>query len=151
MSNGSEETERERDAEQRRFEHENIRDEQFWFTVTTLGINGFFISSPQQVVHWYVSPIALTLISAYAIFLIGHRHANLTKTIEYPKQMPAVPWRQNLIKTYTHIKIFPSQLWLIICEFSGSFFYILLLLLSLAGVWASAHNTTTPPIPKVSC
>ena len=122
-----------------RFKHLNTRDEQFWFTLTALTVNGFAISSLS--LHPRLVRLNVTIVSLYAIFLIVHRSADYIQgIIVYPEAEGTTEekersWRYKWQQTKVHLGVFFPHLWWVICEFSGSFFYITLLLLSLLAVW----------------
>jgi hypothetical protein len=58
-----------------RDEKKTIVDEHFWFTLTTMGVNGFLISINPNTINPTLVKIASLIISLYAAFLIIHRSA----------------------------------------------------------------------------
>jgi hypothetical protein len=61
---------------------ENVRAEQFWFSLTTLGVNGSLIANaaqqaPAPFFHWIVAIVFSTLLSSFAAYLILERSAFL--------------------------------------------------------------------------
>jgi hypothetical protein len=119
-----------------------IVDEHFWFTATTLGFNAFIISSNSvHDYHWQIRIIS-TFISLFALFLIIHRSAAHANKIEgvYPQDIASLPqkdrtWRHKLSETLCHFKVVVKHIPFVICEFSGSLFYCLLVTISCVGVW----------------
>lgn len=108
-----------------------IVDESFWFTATTLGINGFLVNSS----NFHLSSIGLLLIglvNVFSIYLLVHRSASYhnklkgigTNTVSDKFKKETLP---NLWISIKHVPM-------IFAEFSGSLFYILLIVVSFLGV-----------------
>jgi hypothetical protein len=119
---------------------EKIVDEHFWFTATTLAVNGYLIATNTPPQYNALTKITSTLISLYAIFLIIHRSAALADKIQMPESIRRIPERDKSFihkgkETWVHIKLVPKHLVFVIFEFSGAFFYLLLVLVSCVAVW----------------
>lgn len=119
----------------------NILKEHFWFTATTLAVNGFLMSATIQAKYSFAARVAVsTLISVYAAYLIVQRSAAAAGKIKSPEDLEKIPADQKTFlhkarETWHSLKIVPSHLLFVVCELSGSFFYLLLVLASCVGVW----------------
>ena len=127
--------------------HNNIRDEQFWFTATALGFNAFILSSKTEYApKWFVVIISST-ISIYAIFLIILRSAKHADKIEYevkPKAMEKEKsWKDKSQETTAHLKAVWKHIPWVIFEFSGSFFFVLIVAFSWIAVLLKLFSALT--------
>ena len=118
----------------------NILQEHFWFTATTLAVNGFLMSANIGCKNWYVVRIISTLISAYAVYLIVERSASAANKIKLPKDLEDKKSDKKTAsdkarETWHRFKIVPKHFLFVVCEFSGAFFYLLLVVASCIGVW----------------
>lgn len=121
-----------------------IVDEHFWITATTLAVNGFIISecldlSPASL-FW--ARIGATVISIFAVFLIVHRSSSDAGILKnwYPDRLRGLKREEKKFwhkawETWCHVKLFPFHLVYVVCEASGALFYLLLVVLSVLGVW----------------
>lgn len=119
-----------------------IIDEHFWFTATTIGINGFLITSSVIQNTCISIKIWSTIISTYASFLIFHRsaaHANkfidcLPETLT---KLPQKEWtcKHRAIKTKIELFITIKHVPYVFCAMSGALFYLLLVISSCFAVW----------------
>ena len=117
----------------------NILQEHFWFTATTLAANGFLMSANIECQNWYVLKVISTLISLYAVYLIVERSASAANKVKLPKDLEKKEPEQKTAKdkareTLYRFKIVPKHFLFVVCEFSGSFFYLLLVVASCIGV-----------------
>jgi hypothetical protein len=119
----------------------NILNEHFWFTATTLAVNAFLISATIQGKYSFAARVAVsTLISVYAAYLIVQRSAGAAGKIRFPEDLMKIPadqktFRHKSRETWHTLRIVPSHLLFVVCELSGSFFYLLLVLASCVAVW----------------
>jgi len=118
---------------------DKIVDEHFWITATTLGLNAYLISEKQNLGNSLCTVFFSTIISLYAIFLILHRSEAHADKIKLPPdlQIPESEktYKHKLRETCCHFRMLPSQFLFVVCEFSGAFFYMLLVFFSCIGVW----------------
>ena len=119
------------------FEHREqiIVDQHFWFTATMLGINGWLTSSSDKIVFSAFTLVWITFLNIYAIFLIIHRAAYHADKVIYPENLSNKPQseknvRDKLSETFINVKITLNHIPFVIAEFSGSLFYVLLVLTS---------------------
>jgi len=121
---------------------EKIIDEHFWFTATTIGFNFVVIDKIIGKVDFnYVFPYIL-IVNLYAIYLILHRaaaHAQrlapVSSKFEGDKTC-ADKLKETRNNVWSAIKMLP----IVIVEFSGSLFYILLITGSFLGIILLNHN-----------
>jgi hypothetical protein len=123
---------------------DNILQEQTWFTATTLGVNALLMSETAQTKHLLAARLASTVLSAFAAYLILERSAGATGKVDLPEDLKKIPANQKtpwhkVRETAARLKVMPAHLLFVVCEFSGSFFYLLLVLGSCAAVWLSAR------------
>jgi hypothetical protein len=117
--------------------HENIRDEQFWFTTAVVGFNALLLGSETSKLS-NVLVIAFTaIVSAFGAYLI------LTRWIHAANRAPLNPpdaKHASAIERLTYsgkelcqcLKSLPY----VFAEFSGSLFYLCLIVLSFLSVLA---------------
>jgi hypothetical protein len=119
----------------------NVLKEHFWFTATTLALNAFLLSDTIRGKYSFAARAAVsTLFSLYAAYLIVNRSAAAAGKIKFPRDLEEIPADQKTFKhkfreTWHTLKIVPRHLLFVVCELSGAFFYLLLLLVSCVGVW----------------
>lgn len=116
---------------------DNVLQEQLWFAGTTLVVNGLLLSEAAQHYHPVVARGASTLISIYAAYLILERSAEAAGTLppdESPKEAERA-WRRKKSETWRRFKVMPAQFLFVVSEFSGSLFYLLIVLGSCLAVW----------------
>lgn len=121
-----------------------IIDQQFWFTATTMSVNGFLVSMCDKVnfstfTFWWI-----TFINFYAIYLLIQRGASHAYKTGLPPKLTIKPpsergFLDKLKETVFYFKISFNHIPYIIGEFSGTLFYILLVLSSYAA-FASICN-----------
>jgi hypothetical protein len=118
--------------------HNNIRDEQFWFTATAIGLNGFILSSNIESISKCFILAASTCVTFYAIFLIVLRSAKHADKIVYAPGMKGSEkeknWKDKKNETIAHLKAASHHIPYVIFEFSGSFFFVLIVVLSWVAV-----------------
>jgi len=121
---------------------DNVLQEQLWFTATTLGVNALLMSDTAQRRHWLAARIVSTVISVYAAYLILERSAGTAGKIKLPadlveqiKDAAQTTYQHKARETWYRIKAIPSHFIWVACEFSGSFFYLWLVLGSCGAVW----------------
>lgn len=120
----------------------NILQEHLWFTATTLAVNGFLMSEAIQNKHSCAARAVSTVVSAYAAYLIVQRSAAAADKIKLPEDLKNIKpdqstFRHKVRETWYNVKIVPSHFLFVVCELSGAFFYLLLVLASCSGVWLS--------------
>lgn len=126
----------EKDIEKNKLELRNrIIDQQFWFTATTMGVNGFLISNYDKIIYSHFSLWWISFINFYAIFLIIHRAASHAFKTTLPQKLSRKPQSEKgffdkFKETLFYFKVAFEHIPFIIGEFSGSLFYILLVLTS---------------------
>jgi hypothetical protein len=116
----------------------NILQEHFWFTATTLAVNGFLMSANIECQNWYVLKVISTLISLYAVYLIVERSASAANKVKLPEDLKEPVEKMATDKareTWYRLKIVPKHFLFVACELSGAFFYLLLVVASCIGVW----------------
>lgn len=121
---------------------DNVLREQLWFTATTLGVNALLMSDAAQDGHLVAARIASTVISLYAAYLIIQRSAGAAGKIKLPKDLEQVGadqrnWRHKARETWCRFRVIPAHFLWVVFEFSGSFFYLLLVLGSCGAVWTA--------------
>ena len=121
----------------RSFEHieQIIVQQQFWFSATMLGVNGFLISSKSIEPYSIYTLISVSFLNLFALFLITTRAASHADKIHYPERITKIPkpqhtYKHNAIETYIRIKASIKHIPFMILEFSGALFYTLLVLIS---------------------
>jgi hypothetical protein len=118
--------------------HNNIRDEQFWFTATAIGLNGFILSSNIESISKCFILAASTCVTLYAVFLIILRSAKHADKIVYKSGMKASEkdkgWKDKMNETIAHLKAVWHHIPYVVFEFSGSFFFVMIVLLSWIAV-----------------
>ena len=117
----------------------DILQEHFWFTATTLAVNGFLMSGTVDCKQLYARVIS-TLISFYAGYLIIERSASAAGKFNLSEDLKTIPSDQKTAKhkareTWCRLKIVPKHFLFVVCELSGAFFYLLLVAASCIGVW----------------
>jgi hypothetical protein len=118
----------------------HIIDEHFWFTATTLGVNAFLMSSKLAVGRCAIL-VASSVVSLYAIFLVVHRasvHAGIFEGV--PGEDLIYRWRNTRRKL---ARFFPGLAYVLV-DCSGALFYLLLIVISCCGVWATQLAGATP-------
>jgi len=119
---------------------DKIVDEHFWFTATTLAVNGYLLSSDIISKYNLSAKIISSFISLYAIFLIIHRSAAHADKIHMPESLKNIPESEKTFihkgkETWIHFKLIPEHILFVIFEFSGTLFYLILVLFSCIAVW----------------
>lgn len=112
-----------------------IIDQQFWFTATIMGVNGFLISYSSNIVYTKFTLIWITFMNLYTLFLIIHRAASHADKIKIPTKILQKPQGERTpfdkaIETIYHFKACIKHIPFMIAEFSGSLFYSLLVITS---------------------
>lgn len=126
----------EKEIEKNKLELRNrIVDQQFWFTATIMTVNGFLISNYDKITYSYFTLIWISFINFYALFLLIHRSASHAYKITLPAQLSKKPqsergFADKFKETLFHFKVAFNHIPFIIGEFSGTLFYILLVLTS---------------------
>lgn len=116
---------------------DKIVDEHFWFTATTLGVNGFLISTEHFSVHPAAPILCSLLISAYAAILVVGRAAIYAELHKFQAPSDCVdPVALRRAETRYRLRRLPEDFTFVVAELSGAFFYFLLILLSFIGVFA---------------
>lgn len=119
-----------------------IIDEHFWFTLTTLTVNGFLINSPH--VTTFLARFVSTMVSAYAGFLVVHRSAEHSGKLETLGRCCPRLWKRDekdkwfwdkLLETIFNLGYCAWHVLFVFCEFSGALFYLVLIVLSCIGVY----------------
>ena len=121
---------------------DNVLQEQLWFTATTLAVNGLLMSDTVRHGHLVAARVVSTLISLYAAYLILQRSAGTAGKIKLPEDLERVDpgqrnWRHKARETWCRFKVIPAHFLFVVFEFSGSFFYLLLVLGSCGAVWVA--------------
>jgi hypothetical protein len=116
----------------------NIREEQFWFTATTVGVNAFLFGRTAPIPSWLVVSGSVVM-SIYCVFLIIHRSAAHAHKLVTPKMCEHVEekdktWRHKAAETRMHIRVVFRHIPFVICELSGAFFYVMLAVASCVAV-----------------
>src|SRR5438105_1129165 len=107
--------------------------EQTWFTATALGINGFLMSSATACANPRELRIASTVVSVLAAFLVVQRSAGQAEKL--PGRV-GNGWRDKLRDTWQNFRVVvPGHMLWVVAEFSGAFFYVLVIVGSSLGVW----------------
>lgn len=118
----------------------HIIDEHFWFTATTLGVNAFLMSSKLEVGRFAVLA-ASSVVSLFAVFLVVHRasvHAGIFDGV--PGEDLYHRWRNTRRK---FARFFPGLAYVLV-DCSGALFYLLLIVISCCGVWATQFAASAP-------
>ncbi len=120
--------------------HTHIRDEQFWFTTAVVGFNTFLIAS--------AVPVLLRSLASGVISLFG-MHLILTRWLKIAvddERVAAPPFNNKTASaseragyTWWEIRTYLRQFDYVIAEFSGSLFYLSLIVVSLVA--ALLHRT----------
>lgn len=119
-----------------------IVDEHFWFTATALGFNAFLISLASKdsaVDAPDVLALCSIIVSLYASYLIIHRSAAYADKLQIPKRLEGVEEKEKSFldkgqETVYHLWTCARHVPWVVFEFSGSLFYLLLVVLSSLGV-----------------
>ena len=118
---------------------ENVRAEQFWFTLTTLGVNGSLIVDAARAasLRWLPVLVFSTLVSLFAAYLVVERSAFLVHGSMVPPDAPKgiATWKDKEREFHYKLPIVKSHLWFVWHEKSGSLFYLLLIVGSWLGSW----------------
>ena len=118
---------------------ENILGEHFWITATTLGLNAFLIT---QADGWSLGWLALLwvgLLNIYALFLVVHRAASHAGKLVIRSDIMNKPqrdrsFRDKAVETGDNLPAVISHIPFVVCELSGAFFFILLIVTAYVGV-----------------
>lgn len=121
--------------------HENVLQEHFWFTATVLAVNGFLMSDAPPDYSVAVAVVS-TLVSLYGAYLIVERSAAVAGKINLPEELERMPtrektWREKWRETQYKLRIAGSHVPFVVCELSGAFFYLVLVVFSWLGVLAA--------------
>ena len=119
-----------------------IIDEHFWFTATTMALNGFIISSAKVKPYITTAKVLSLIVTLYAIFLIVHRAASYAGKLEecYPDKLKELSeddktYLKKTWETWCHLKAFPRFLLYVTCEFGSALFFLILVVSSCVAVW----------------
>lgn len=121
-------------------ERSNVVDEHFWFTAITLAFNSFIIEKLKDETNNVFIITSAIVVNLYALFLILHRAAEHAGRLKYPKWLEHIPENEKLfyhkaLETLINVWLTIKMVPIIICEFSGAFFYFLLILSSFLAIF----------------
>ena len=121
-------------------EHKNFRDEQFWFTATAVGFNGLLLARVEVSALYAV--ISAALVSLFAMYLVLSRWvAAAGRQPDFPPNAQKDSWSKRLSYTAREVRAAFKSLAYVLAEFSGSFFYLLIILMGFLGVmWKHWHR-----------
>ena len=113
-----------------------IVDEHFWFTAITVGFNSFLIEKLDKNDGRVF--LVSTIVSFYAVFLVLHRAAAHADKLWYPEFIRNMDERDKRfyhkgLETLCHFLVALKMIPIVVFEFSGALFYILLIVLSYIG------------------
>ena len=120
---------------------DRIVGEHFWFTATTLAVNGFLISSHDSVKAkipgaWVI--VGAIIVSLFAIYLVLHRSAHYAGKGQHPPPTGAREERKTarhkFAETRYNSRVVCRHILPAICECSATLFYIVLITLSAVAV-----------------
>jgi hypothetical protein len=108
-----------------------IVDEQFWFTATILGVNGFLISVESKKNNT-IEIFAFSFLSFFAMYLVQNRSAKYARKFDLSPQKRIEESEISHRFRITKYEVIESlkHLPYIIFEFSGTLFYLSLILFS---------------------
>ena len=120
----------------------HILNEHFWFAATTIGVNAFILKE-KGISLKSIDSVTLIIISSflsfYGIYLVLHRSAAHSNKLIIPKSVEGIEEKDKtfvhkFVETLCHIRVVIQHIPFVVTEFSGSLFYILLIILSYFGV-----------------
>ncbi len=112
--------------------HKNRRDEQFWFTLTTITFNGLLLVRAEVSPGFAVS--AAAVVSGFAGYLVMTRW--LARPDMHPAEKPerrdsvTAQWRHTRAQMVAAVRKLPCAF----AELSGTAFHLFIILVSLVGV-----------------
>ncbi len=113
--------------------HNNLRDEQFWFTASTVSFNGFLLVQAEIPAGFAV--IAATLISLFSGYLVVSRWVTVA---EIPLPKAPEPGETTALGraqyTWQLAVVSAKSLPYVVAEMSGTAFYLLLIMIGFIGV-----------------
>lgn len=118
---------------------ENVLKEHFWFTATTVTMNGFLLNGIQAITYGFLVKLLSLIVSAFAAYLVIERAASKeSEDKELWPDLKDVPgekkrdrkWREAQRKFHAVLLYTP----VVVSEASGSLFYLLLIGASCVGV-----------------
>ena len=123
---------------------DRIADEHFWFTATTLGLNGFLIS---QAAQWRLGTFAalwVGFLNLYGLYLVVHRAASHAGKLMAPPELQGRSqrertYRDKLIETKYNLGTVCKHVPFVLFECSGALFFILLIITSYFGMLFAHH------------
>lgn len=115
--------------------HKNLRDEQFWFTASTVSFNGFLLVQAEVPAGFAV--IAATLVSLFASYLVVSRWVAVAGL--EPKNEPNLRDGKTKVLgraqyTWQLAIVSARSLPYVVAEMSGTAFYLLLITIGFIGV-----------------
>lgn len=118
---------------------ERIPDEHFWFTATTLGLNGFLISQADQWQLGVPATLWIGFLNLYALYLVVHRAASFAGKLTAPAELAERAqrdrtYRDKLIETGYNLRTVVRHIPFVVSECSGTLFFILLIITSYCAV-----------------
>jgi hypothetical protein len=116
------------------------RDEQFWFTATTLTFNGFLMTKAE--IPSSYSVVASLVVSLYAVHLILNRWLAAADLMPKPPSGHLKSLNTIWKKTWNELSAECLYLPFALCELSGGFFYVVFIVISFIGVALHAASTS---------
>jgi len=115
-----------------------ITEEQFWFTATTVGVNAFLLSCTLPICEWLIATVSVVM-TTYCIYLILYRSAAHAGKLVKPKISENVDekdktWRHKAAETSMYLRTVFRHIPFVVCEASGSLFFVMLAGASCVGV-----------------
>ena len=122
--------------------HKHIRDEKFWFTAAAVGFNTLFMRNDISAASTgHVALPAWFLIMASAVISLFACHLILTRWLESSGRFPARHFDNTTATAFQRAKYNGAVIWAylkdigyVIAEFSGTLFYLALIVLTAIGV-----------------
>lgn len=113
--------------------HKNLRDEQFWFTASTVSFNGFLLVQAEIPAGFAV--IAATLISLISGYLVVSRLVTVAEIPLPDAPKPAETTALGRAQYTWQLAIVSARLLpYVVAEMSGTAFYLLLIMIGFIGV-----------------
>lgn len=115
---------------------DKIIDEHFWFTATTIGFNFVVLDKIVGKVDFNQFFPVILFINLYAIYLILHRAAAYAQRLvpASSKFEGAKTYADKFKETQNNVWSAIKMLPMVVVEFSGSLFYIILIVASFSGI-----------------
>lgn len=118
-------------------EHKHRRDEQFWFTAAVTGFNGILLTSaevpPLSLYAIIATVVAVTLFGSYLV--LNRWMVGAGRSPTHPPDSKSATALARLLYSLREMKASFRSLPYVIAEFSGTLFYLLVMVLGAAGVF----------------